>query len=88
MRSHTNRLGDHWAGSDHEELVLGEGTPQLGNGRPQVRATGLGLLTFLGNMKDSFWSIDVFRCESATFRTHSTFRGSRHRHRINSSETP
>ena len=28
-------------------------------------------LTFLGHMKDSLWSMDLFRCESATLRTHS-----------------
>jgi putative transposase len=27
-------------------------------------------LTFLGHLKDSLWSIDLFRCESATLRTH------------------
>ena len=27
-------------------------------------------LTFLGRMKDSLWSMDLFRCESATLRTH------------------
>ncbi len=27
-------------------------------------------LTFLGHMKDSLWSIDLFRCGSATLRTH------------------
>jgi hypothetical protein len=27
-------------------------------------------LTFLGHVKDSLWSIDLFRCESATLRTH------------------
>jgi putative transposase len=27
-------------------------------------------LTFLGHMKDSLWSMDLFRCESATLRTH------------------
>jgi hypothetical protein len=27
-------------------------------------------LTFLGQMKDSLWSIDLFRCESAALRTH------------------
>ena len=27
-------------------------------------------LTFLGHMKDSLWSVDLFRCESATLRTH------------------
>jgi hypothetical protein len=25
--------------------------------------------TFLGHMKDSLWSLDLFRCESATLRT-------------------
>src|SRR3984893_15473049 len=27
-------------------------------------------LTFLGHTKDSLWSCDLFRCESATLRTH------------------
>jgi transposase InsO family protein len=27
-------------------------------------------LTFLGHAKDSLWSLDLFRCESATLRTH------------------
>ena len=27
-------------------------------------------LTFIGHLKDSLWSIDLFRCESATLRTH------------------
>ncbi len=27
-------------------------------------------LTFLGHMKDSLWSMDLFRCQSATLRTH------------------
>jgi transposase InsO family protein len=27
-------------------------------------------LTFLGHLKDSLWSIDLFRCESAALRTH------------------
>ena len=27
-------------------------------------------LTFLGHMKDSLWSMDLFRCEAATLRTH------------------
>jgi putative transposase len=37
------------------------------------RAPGTGgpsWLTFLGHMKDSLWSVDLFRCESATLRTH------------------
>ena len=27
-------------------------------------------MTFLGHTKDSLWSMDLFRCESATLRTH------------------
>jgi putative transposase len=33
-------------------------------------ATGPSWLTFLGHMKDSLWSMDLFRCESVTLRTH------------------
>jgi putative transposase len=32
--------------------------------------SGPSWLTFLGHMKDSLWSMDLFRCESATLRTH------------------
>src|SRR5215468_4122592 len=32
--------------------------------------SGPSWLTFLGHMKDSLWSCDLFRCESATLRTH------------------
>jgi hypothetical protein len=40
-----------------------------------ARRVSLGLrwpswLTFLGHMKDSLWSIDLFRCESATLRSY------------------
>ena len=27
-------------------------------------------LTFLGHMKDSLWSVDLFRCESITLKSH------------------
>ena len=27
-------------------------------------------LTFIGHRKDSLWSVDLFRCESITLRTH------------------
>jgi putative transposase len=37
--------------------------PESGSGRPCW-------LTFLGHTKDSLWSCDLFRCESATLRTH------------------
>jgi transposase InsO family protein len=38
--------------------------------RPGQDSDGPSWLTFLGHMKDSLWSIDLFRCESATLRTH------------------
>jgi hypothetical protein len=38
--------------------------PEAGSGG------GPSWLTFLGHMKDSLWSCDLFRCESATLRTH------------------
>ena len=37
---------------------------------PAQPSGGPSWLTFLGQMKDSLWSIDLFRCESATLRTH------------------
>ena len=33
-------------------------------------SAGPSWLTFLGHMKDSLWSLDFFRCESGTLRTH------------------
>src|SRR5271169_1365405 len=38
--------------------------------RPGQPSGGPSWLTFLGHMKDSLWSIDLFKCESATLRTH------------------
>ncbi len=38
--------------------------------RPGQDSGGPSWLTFLGHMKDSLWSIDLFRCELATLRTH------------------
>ena len=38
--------------------------------RPGQHSGGPSWLTFLGHMKDSLWSMDLFRCESATLRTH------------------
>jgi len=38
--------------------------------KPDSNADGPSWLTFLGHMKDSLWSCDLFRCESATLRTH------------------
>jgi len=37
--------------------------PESGSGDPSW-------LTLLGHMKDSLWSVDIFRCESLTLRTH------------------
>ena len=38
--------------------------------RPESDSGGPSWLTFLGHMKDSLWSCDLFRGESATLRTH------------------
>ncbi|MGO8785789.1 MAG: integrase core domain-containing protein [Terriglobia bacterium] len=38
--------------------------------RPGADAGGPSWLTFLGHLKDSLWSVDLFPCESATLRTH------------------
>jgi transposase InsO family protein len=38
--------------------------------RPGRGFPGPSWLTFLGHMKDSLWSMDLFRCESATLRPH------------------
>src|SRR6186713_2648689 len=37
---------------------------------PEPDSTGHSWLTFIGHLKDSLWSIDLLRCESATLRTH------------------
>jgi putative transposase len=36
----------------------------------QPESGGPSWLTFLGHTKDSLWSCDLFRCESATLRTY------------------
>jgi len=38
--------------------------------RPESGSSGPSWLTFLGHMKDSLWSVDMFRCESLTLQTH------------------
>jgi transposase InsO family protein len=38
--------------------------------RPEANGGGPSWLTFLGHTKDSLWSCDLFRCESATLRTY------------------
>jgi len=38
--------------------------------RPMPDSGGLSWLTFLGQMKDSLWSVDLLRCESVALRTY------------------
>jgi putative transposase len=38
--------------------------------RPKPDSAGPSWLTVLGHAKDSLWSLDLFRCESAVLRTH------------------
>ena len=38
--------------------------------RPANNSGGPSWLTFIGHLKDRLWSLDLFRCESATLRTH------------------
>ena len=38
--------------------------------RPDPNSAGSSWRTFLGHAKDSLWSCDLFRCESATLRTY------------------
>jgi putative transposase len=38
--------------------------------RPASGDDGPSWLTFIGHMKDSLWSVDLFRCESVTLRSH------------------
>src|ERR1700676_1890890 len=38
--------------------------------RPKPEAAGPSWLTVLGHAKDSLWSVDLFRCESAILRPH------------------
>jgi len=38
--------------------------------RPEPGPGGPSWLTFIGHMKDSLWSVDLFRCESIILRTH------------------
>jgi len=37
---------------------------------PEFGGNGPSWLTFLGHMKDSLWSVDLFRCESITLKSH------------------
>ncbi len=37
---------------------------------PESRGDGPSWLTFLGQMKDSLWSVDLFRCESMSLKSH------------------
>ncbi len=42
----------------------------LQNNRPNTSGNGPSWLTFLGHMKDSLWSVDLFRCESISLKSH------------------
>src|SRR3989475_8091746 len=61
-----------------QQIALAFGIPMnKGIVRPILAAryrpepdSGPSWLTFLGHAKDSLWSLDLFRCESATLRTH------------------
>src|SRR5438093_11909253 len=47
------------------------GPPDSGNTLPSgSRIGGPSWLSFIGHAKDSFWSLDLFRCESAILRTY------------------
>jgi hypothetical protein len=38
--------------------------------RPEAGTDGPSRLSFIGHMKDSLWSVDLFRCESILLRSH------------------
>ncbi len=38
--------------------------------RPEPGSNGPSWLTFLGHSRDSLWSVDLFRCESLTLKSH------------------
>ena len=38
--------------------------------KPEPESDGPSWLTFLGHSKDSLWSVDLFRCESLTLKSH------------------
>ena len=38
--------------------------------RPEAGTNGPSWLSFIGHMKDSLWSVDLFRCESILLRSH------------------
>src|SRR6266481_6096801 len=38
--------------------------------RPEAGTDGPSWLSFIGHMKDSLWSVDLFRCESILLRSH------------------
>ena len=40
------------------------------NYRPEAGTDGPSWLTFIGHVKDSLWSVDLFRCESILLRSH------------------
>jgi putative transposase len=51
-------------------LSFGQQLVEMQNYSPESGSGGPSWLTFLGHMKDSLWSCDLFRCESATLRAY------------------
>ena len=64
-----NRCTDHlWPSTFHDEDVVRRILAD--HHWPGQSPGGPSWLTFLGHMKESLWSMDLFRCESVTLRTH------------------
>ena len=83
--SHSRRRADETAESDGggpriaQQIALAFGIPinkdvvrriLAVRYQPGPDSTGPSWLTVLGHTKDSLWSLDLFRCESAILRTH------------------
>jgi hypothetical protein len=51
-------------------LSFGQQLVEMQNYSPESGSGGPSWLTFPGHMKDSLWSCDLFRCESATLRAY------------------
>src|SRR5579872_1767797 len=67
MPSHRSACGLGFRGRDYKHVVRRILSVHY---RPESDGSGPSWLTFLGHAKDSLWSCDLFRCESATLRTH------------------
>jgi transposase InsO family protein len=58
-----------WRSKSKSTKTWFEGFSPITTGRDRAPG-GPSWLTFLGHMKDSLWSMDLFRCESAKLRSH------------------